>query len=282
MKLTNYMSFMADFYKNGLDWAVEHSVKMGFEAVEILVESLDDLPFSNPDAAMAARELLSANGLSVSCYSVAADLTGENREAVIEKMLDQVDIAAALGSPYLHHTLLPVIKLTDDSPKYEQVLPLALDGAQRIAEYAQSYGITCLYEPQGMYFNGVEGLGRFYEEIKKRVPNVGVCGDTGNSMFVDVDPVDIFKAFSADIKHLHVKNYKFSDKDFCEPSARKTKGGNYIAFAEVQDGWVRIEECFKAVKGYSGNISFEMAVNDDILLRASEYANSLAKKHFAI
>ena len=280
MKYTNYMSFMADFYKHGLEWAVSHTAEMGFGAVEILVESIDNPPFATVEDAKAARELLASFGLTVSCYSVAANLTGADREIVIEKMLQQVDMAAAFESPYLHHTLFPVLRIDENFPEYDDVLPLALDGAQRIASYAGKYGITCLYEPQGMYFNGVDGLGKFYSEIKKRVSNVGICGDTGNSMFVDVDPLEIFKKFSGDIKHLHVKNYRFSTSQIFHPSARCTKGGNYIAYAEAHDGYVDIEACFEQIKGYLGNISFEIAVPDDELLRTKEYAALLAEKYF--
>ena len=57
-----------------------------------------------------------------------------------------------------------------------KAIDAAVAAAERIANHAEKFGITCIYEDQGYYVNGVEGVGVFYREIKKHCKNVGVWG----------------------------------------------------------------------------------------------------------
>ena len=139
----------------------------------------------------------------MACYSVGTDLsTGDT--APIERLKRHAEYAAILGSPYLHHTLFPVLSQREGAPTYAQVLPYVLEAAAQVAEHAATLGVTCLYEPQGLYFNGTEGLGHFFAEIKRICPNVGICADAGNPLFVHADPIALAKAFAKGIHFLPI------------------------------------------------------------------------------
>ena len=95
-----------------------------------------------------------------------------------------MDVAAQLGSKYFHFTLVPDFSFSADAPSYDEVLDNAIIGASRVAEQGAKHGITSIFEPQGMYFNG-EGLTRFYDMINRLSVTVGICMDAANLCFVN-------------------------------------------------------------------------------------------------
>ena len=62
--LTNYEQFFRDIPQKGLTYAAEHTLALGFNAVEFLCYTL------SPDFDVKeAKEVLTAYGLPVSCFS---------------------------------------------------------------------------------------------------------------------------------------------------------------------------------------------------------------------
>lgn len=92
----------------------------------------------------------------------------QNEESV-QRAMKMVEIASALGSPYFHNALLTWISLPEDAPGFEEGINAALLVAERIANHAKKFGITCLYEDQGHCVNGVEGFGIFSHKMKSDV-----------------------------------------------------------------------------------------------------------------
>ena len=133
-----------------------------------------------------------------------------------------------------------------------------------------------------MYFNGVNGFGLFYSEMKKRCPNVGVCGDVGNTFFVDESPVPFFQAFAADIKHVHLKDYwmnnELADGKGCEFRSRSGAG---FDGAMIGCGQVDIVSCLDALKahGYRGAFSLEIDYHKEYS-RHTRMAFALVRDHF--
>ena len=181
MNFTNYAQFHEDLKDRGIEYAVEHTVKMGFDSVEFL-----GLSKAAQEASDTSR-LLSSLGVGVTCFSVGINLldTTKRTRAEHEAYLFRcADAAAILGSPYLHHTLVLPLVLPKNAPALADIFSSIVNSAEKVANHCEKIGITCLYEPQGMYFNGA-GLELFYNEMKKRCKNIGICGDVGNSLFVD-------------------------------------------------------------------------------------------------
>lgn len=272
MKIASYSAFSTDVRQKGLEFALKHTVALGFDAVEVIYTRRDALPTTAN--AKAERTRFDFYGMPVACYSVAIDISTEDT-APIEALKRHLECAAILGSPYLHHTLLPTLSKKPNAPTYTQVLPRVLDAAAQVAEYAAGLGITCLYEPQGFYFNGIAGLDNFFSRLKQHCPNVGICADAGNPLFLHEDPVALARHFAPHVRHVHVKNYAFSE---AEPSANERylmNDGLWMGAVPLSAGTVDIPAFLTALPDYDGYISIEANGTDDELRAAIAYLRQL-------
>ena len=185
MKFTMYHNF-ADYVRDkGIEEAAEIALQLGFSSVEMFAAIVPGFEnaISSVEEAKHMRTVLEKYHLPMSCYSVYVDLwrNPDNER----ELMKQAEIAAELGSPYFHHTLLPCDKDEAGFSNYDEAVCEIVEVAARIADYADTLGVTCIYEDQGYYVNGVEGFGKFWNRIKKRCKNVGICGDLGNILFGD-------------------------------------------------------------------------------------------------
>ncbi len=260
MEFAMYAGLSDVLKEKGAVAAADRAAELQVTAVEMFEFAGAGHPSVIPDreSAKKVRAALNERGLHVCCWSAYADLyTDTDAEA---SLCRQAELACEIGSPFLHHTLLPWLELGEDPPAFDEAVEKAVDAAARIAKYAEPLGITCIYEDQGMYVNGVENFGFFLREMKNRCRNVGVCGDVGNIFFVDEKPEDFFAAFKDDILHVHLKDYlrKKADRSpgyYWLP----TKGGNWLRDTMIGDGIANIEACVNILKnaGYSGALALE-------------------------
>ena len=261
MQFTMYSRFNATLAKLGAPATADYAANLGFSSVEVLEVTSPGHPSVIPDreTAKTVRQALAERGLTVACYSVGTCIY-RSPEAE-ESLKYQAEIASELGSPFLHHTLVPWLKLPENAPTFDEALENVADAAARIAEYAAPLGVTCLYEDQGLYANGVDGFGRFYREIKKRTNNVGVCGDVGNVLFVDESPVPFFREFIGEIRHVHIKDYLYKTDTVVSPGMYwlGTGHGNWVRDTMIGHGDLDIAGCMKILKdaGYTGALAFE-------------------------
>ncbi len=281
MGFTSYTMFLADCEARGAEYAAARSARLGFDAVELLdccpLSASPRTPIVQQYAADELRSILTAQGLFAGCFSVCTTLTDWDRDAFAD-MEKLTAYAAALGSPYLHHTLVLPLERPAGAPGYDEIFDTVLTRAAAVADMAKGYGIACLYEPQGMYFNGAEGLGRFLDALHSRCGNVGVCMDTGNPLFVDADPLAVIQRLSPHIRHLHVKDYIVSDTPLAGRQGYRSRGGKYLYDCPIGEGCIDISGCMAALRqaGYIGQISLEAAAPQDAdALAAMEYLKSL-------
>ena len=261
MKFSMYSKFTDYVTNNGIENAAKYAVSLGLSGVEFLAITSRPTycPIPNPKEAKAFKEVLDRYNLPVCCYSVSTNLWDE--EGAEEAMMRQVEITAALGCKLLHHTLLPVLVLTDNMPTYDEVIDKVVDSAVRIANYAKTFGITCIYEDQGYYFNGVDQFKDFWGRITARCSNVGICADLGNILFVNQDAHDFLTFFAKDVRHVHVKDYISKKADACPGKFwRPCKDGYWLRETMVGSGAVNYELCIQLLKeaGYDGAFSLEL------------------------
>ena len=171
MNFSMYAKFYNILTRDGIESAADQAVALGFSSVEFFdfvgkgwKESIADVA----DAKM-MRAVLEGRGLSVACYSVAVGLyeegmTPDTVTRAEKKLMQYAEYAAALGCPYLHHTLtIDVERFLTEETALQYIVPAAI----RIAKYAHSLGVTCIYEDQGPFFNGVDGFGKFFNASYK-------------------------------------------------------------------------------------------------------------------
>ncbi len=278
MKFTNYSVFYRDVNSRGVEYAAEHTKALGFDAVEFLSSFSRDRAgesVTSPEKAREAKKILDAYALPVSCYSVGADIYSAEPDDARSFFKNHIDMAAELGSPYFHHTTIPWLSLNEKSPSYDGAFKKVIDLVEEFSKYAGSLGMTSIYEPQGRYFNGVGGLSRLYDELADRGCNVGICYDLGNPLFVDTNPVDIGAHFAGKVKHVHVKDYIYTDNQITELNGYITKGGKRLYDTLPGKGFIDIKGCFDTLKGYTGDISFEIFGSDEDIKYSIEYIKNL-------
>lgn len=262
MNYTFYANFMEMLARDGAEKTAAYAGAHGFSSVEVLESTGAGHPHLIPDVrtAQEVRQLFEAYGVSFACYSVGCDVY--KNPAAEEVLVRHAEIAGALGCPYLHHTLKTGLVMENDPPSDDEVLTDITAAAIRVAKRSADFGITCLYEDQGMYANGIGNFGRFYREVHRMAANTGVCGDFGNILFVDEDPAAFLSVFAADILHVHVKDYLRKTFDGIVPPGGwyPTKHGQYLRDTTVGAGIIDIPACMKVLHkvGYSGAYALEL------------------------
>lgn len=262
MEFTFYSGLNEMIRDKGIEAAADYAVRMGFTSVEFIDSAGAEYPqaVKTVGEAKQYRQVLESRGLRVACYSVGTTVY-QNEEAVLS-LMRHAEIAAALGSPYLHHTLLLWLTMPENGPATtEEGLRIAVDAAVRVAKHAEKFGVTCIYEDQGMYINGVENFGRFYHAVKAQCKNVGVCGDVGNILFVDEHPEAFIKAYASEVVHVHIKDYILKSGE-CSPGMywMPTRGGNWLRDTMIGSGCIDFKACVDALKeaGYRGAYALEL------------------------
>lgn len=264
MNYTLYTTFHTMVEEKGIEATAEYACSFGFSSVELFSMAKGRCA-AVPDvkAAKEMRRVLDSYGLSMACSSVFYDAESETLDDIREK----IEIAAVLGAPYLHHTLLPEAPKEGTHEEFLRRIAVAVDAAELIAREAKKYGICCIYEDQGRAVNGVEGFGAFFRKIKERADNVGVCADLGNILYVNEPPQPFLRAFAEDIKHVHIKDYLARPAtEGAAPGWRLTKDGSYLKDTLVGQGIIDLKECLSIIKasGYTGAYALELCHEESI------------------
>ncbi|MBQ9796957.1 MAG: sugar phosphate isomerase/epimerase [Clostridia bacterium] len=267
MNFSMYSKFARGVRDNGIESMAKYARSLGFSSVEFfefIGENWQEV-VPSVEVAKEFRHTLETYGLTVACYSVAVGLYDASAPDGIDHKAEQTlmryaERAAALGSPYLHHTI--TLGSPTDLP-YEKMLKTVLPAVVRVAKYAQTLGVRCIYEDQGPYFNGVEGFRDFFEAVKAEEPSVGVCGDVGNTYFVDESSVDFFRAYAEHICHVHIKDYVI--RPTAERGTDVSRGGKHLKECVVGTGIVDVPTCLQILKnaGYTGAFALENGHEED-------------------
>ena len=288
MTFSLYSGFFTLASRDGFAAALDRAEELGCRAIEVL-EGNPYAPTLIPDVKTAKelRAMLQERGMSVACYSAGTtfDLTDPTRaahETFVSALKNLLDIAAALGSPFFHHTNVLHLAKPEGWPSFEEALPRLLDAAEEVAHYAEGLGIVCLYEPQGYYVNGHERFPVFYSEMKKRAKNIGVCGDVGNILFAEGDPARFFCEFASEIPHAHIKDYKIANSPEGEGDWLRTQGGRYVCEVPTGEGDIDLASCLSslACAGYSGAFSVETWIGEERMTEATEAVMRTVNAYF--
>ncbi|MBQ9805255.1 MAG: sugar phosphate isomerase/epimerase [Clostridia bacterium] len=277
MRFVNYSIFYKDLKNHGLEYAARHTRELGCDAVEFLdFAPLCESSSLNRYTPTEAKRILSEYGLGVSCYSVALNLLEGDPERTVSDLERIIGYAAELGSPRFHHTLVVNLAPSLMSVTYDEALERIYPYAVRIADCCRGHGLTCLYEPQGLYFNGVEGLGRFFAKINRDCPNVGICGDVANGLFADTSAQEIYDAFIDSIQHVHVKDFLVLNSAAEGVKPYVSLGGKYLCECRMGEGVTDFAYCFEKLMavGYDGDISLEFVGDDEEVHRSMAFVRS--------
>ena len=243
-------------YYDMIDTAVEYNINAveGFNMFEF------ELP--NIEEAKKIKEYADSKNVIFPCFSVYANLVGEDSDEMISRLKGYADVAAVLGSPYLHHTIACEFSNPDNIIPYkDELFKVGVSAVREIYDYAQSLGVKTIYEEQGYLFNGVEGFGRFLDEVDREV---GVVADFANIYQAGDDISEFINAYAHRFVHAHIKDITLTDTN---PTGLglKTLADKYMNEAQIGKGIVNISKTIEQLKnaGYDGYYGIEYAASDD-------------------
>lgn len=224
---------------------VRYARAAGFSAFEPFPQR--DLALPDREVAVRIRDEAERLGVTLPCLSMLANLTGEGREAEVERLKAYAELAQLMGIPMLHHTLYPPLKPGDARPADALVEEVA-SAAREVYDFAEGLGVRCVYEDQGLTFNGIEGFGRFLDALNRPA---GVVLDLGNVAFVGEKPAAFAEKYLDRIVHVHVKDYCINR---AVPAQYALADGTKIAPAALGEGDMDVAAALKVVqtRGYVG------------------------------
>jgi sugar phosphate isomerase/epimerase len=269
MNITFYGGFNPMLRRDGIEKTLDFTVERGFSSVEYL-----DFPSEHTftdDEARSLKSSLDAHKLTCACYSVAANVMAQRggmygEKSGVEALKNCADRAVILGAPYFHHTMtmgMPINVCPEED--FDNFFESLCDCAEEVGKYANSIGLTVLYEPQGPFVNGIERFGRLYYEMKRRGLDVFVCGDIGNTLFADTSPVDFYKKFAAEVRHVHLKDYVTDRSDeFPHSPTAYSLSGKALNEVGLCKGEIDVRACIELFKdnGYRGAFAIENFLPD--------------------
>ena len=265
MKISAFLCSYGPLFEQGVSVCevIARAAAQGFGAIE-------PFPCAGLETVDEARRVgayIRDKGLAVSCYSTGCELLGPDSAAVLAQMRHRIDQAAAMGSPYFHHTIHPPLVLPRrGEADFAQSLVRAVPLVRELCFYAADRGVLCVYEDQGMCFNGCGAFRRLAEALGDAP--FGVVADVGNICFVDETAEQFIGHFSSRIVHVHLKDYLRKPGNGPCPGAGwyVTRAGDYLRDTIAGHGVVNFPAVFRLLAqiGYDGWYSLEYAAMEPI------------------
>ncbi len=261
--------------------AVDYAKEKGIDAIEPYPHA----EFANPDdkaieAAKVFAEYAKANGIKINCFSMGINITtGDKIAENIERLKGYARVASAMGSPFLHHTLMPSLVATfDGAPKFDCILKKAVEGIREVYDYAESVGVKAVYEDQGYVFNGCERFDRLLNAVDR---DIKVVADLGNIKFVGEDPVDFVGQFAPYVAHVHVKDYLYKSAKANYPGEEwyVTRNGDFLRGTIVGHGTIDFVSCCRTLiaAGYKGSFSLEYDGKEERFMAIEQSARNFRR-----
>lgn len=238
---------------------IDLAVQYGMSAIEGLNHM--ELVEPNLEQARLIRKYADAKGISCCCFSVFADIVADNAEAEINRLKGFADVAAILGSPYLHHTIAPnADKAVLSTAARDCLFYRGITGVQQIFDYAKERQVRAVYEDQAFLFNGVENFARFLRAVDREI---GVVADFGNICQMDETIGPFIQEFFDRIVHVHLKDMKPTNANY--EHVLPTWNGKYITETEIGTGMVDFAQAIRLLreKNYKGYFSLEYSAPCD-------------------
>ncbi|GLX71145.1 sugar phosphate isomerase/epimerase family protein [Paenibacillus glycanilyticus] len=213
----------------------------------------------NPELIDAIRRKADEAGIAISNYLIGANFAGKNDaeyEQEIERVMREVDIAAALGVKLMRHD---VASSSDTSiGNFNRELPRLAEACRRIADYAATKGITTTVENHGYFLQASDRVQALIHATDR--DNFRTTLDVGNFVCVDENPVVGVSNNISYAAMVHVKDfYVRSPESQLGEGWFRSSQGQYLRGAIVGHGDIDMRRVLGIVKqsGYDGYISVE-------------------------
>lgn len=250
---------------------ISKAKEIGFDVIEF---STIAVPAGKtlPAYAKALRAEADRVGIDIVNYTIGADfLKGSNGDlqAEIERVKDEVDIAAILGVPGMRHDASSGWPATHIGPKsFDAALPRLAEGCRAVTEYAASKGVKTMVENHGWFCQESIRVEKLVTAVDH--PNFGVLVDMGNFVCADDEPASAVSRLMPYAFHCHAKDFHIKPGTDVAPGQGwfGTRGGNYLRGAIIGHGNVPVFQCLRIMQrdGYQGVLSIEYEGIEDVLM----------------
>ena len=263
----SFSEYMRRSGANQLDLIVL-AKEMGFDAIEMTDLDAPDSMTKQEFAAL-LREESERLELPIVNYTIGADLlNAPDPDAEIERLCDQVDVAATLGAFGMRHDATGGYRNNFRRYKtFDSALPTLAEGCRRVTEYAAERGVATMVENHGQFCQESTRVEKLVGAVDHS--NFGLLVDVGNFLCADEPSVSAVARVAAFARHVHVKDFHI--KSGSEPDPGRgffgTRGGNYLRGAILGHGNVPVFQCLRILRGqgYDGYVSIEFEGMEDNL-----------------
>lgn len=238
---------------------VAKAKELGFDAIEFTdIDGAPDLE-KQKENAKALRAEAKRVGIDINAYTIGACLykeTAAEREAEVERLKGQLDVAALLGAKVLRHDVCYTLGKSGPSRSFDGMLPYIAESARKITEYAQTLGIRTCTENHGYIAQDSDRVERLFNAVAH--DNYGLLVDMGNFICADEDPATAVSRVAPYAIHAHVKDMMVREVP-TGPCRSMTRGGKYFCGTVVGEGNIPVKRCLSILKraGYEGYLSIE-------------------------
>lgn len=238
---------------------VAKAKELGFDAIEFTdIDGAPDLE-KQKENAKALRAEAERVGIDINAYTIGACLYKDNaveREAEVERLKGQLDVAALLGAKVLRHDVCYTLGKSGPSRSFDGMLPYIAESARKITEYAQTLGIRTCTENHGYIAQDSDRVERLFNAVAH--DNYGLLVDMGNFICADEDPATAVSRVAPYAIHAHVKDMMVREVP-TGPCRSMTRGGKYFCGTVVGEGNIPVKRCLSILKraGYEGYLSIE-------------------------
>jgi len=258
-----------------IEQIVEKTKKTGFDAIEFA--GLGISGFEKElllDTARNYKEICDKCNLKVISYTIGADFlnprNGGTLSDEIKAVMDEVDIAKALGTDKMRHDISQGIDGNIKLMDFFKSLKILADSSREVTSYAEDLGIKTMFENHGYFMQSSERCQALIEEVAH--PNFGSLIDIGNFMCVDEEPITAIKRLLPYAFHVHLKDFHiipFYEKvDNSDISYFNSSNGTHLAGAILGQGDINAKELIKFIKNsnYQEDFSLEFEGAEDNLI----------------
>lgn len=237
---------------------------LGFEGIEFT-----DIPGDTFEERKALagqiKEEAARCGIELTAYVVSGGLlcaTREEQDAVVARILTNLDLAAVLGVKlFRYDPMYRIPPLMSYAEAVRQIVP----AMRRIADYGAGLGIMTMIENHGMIVQDYDRVEMLYDAVNH--PNFSLLLDIGNFLDADADNVMCVSRLAHLASHVHLKDFVKISYGDAHDGCFTTRGCNYLKGVAVGDGDARTAQCLAILEkaGYNGYADIEYEGQEDCI-----------------
>jgi len=262
---------------------VEEAHKLGINAIEFTEMKPSDAPSldEQKEHALRIRRRADELGMEIVAYTIGADVsvTGEEAEAAVKRLCEQLDVAKILGVPVMRHDVCYKLGKTGYTRSFGLMLPVIAENTRRVTEYAQTLGIRTCTENHGFIAQDSLRVEALFNAVNH--DNYGLLVDFGNFRCADEDSVTAVSRVAPYAVHVHAKDMVILPGTDAHPGAGciTTRGGNFLKGTVIGQGNVPVKQCLRIMKraGYEGYVSIEYEGAEDCIQGISTGFSNLTR-----